>query len=620
MFDLSTQINTQKTISFFVLSALLTQIIVGGILLPYQQAQACVDIIGGPSGILNFIANIGNYIWTAAKWVYQNAQAAITAAYALWEKSQTILKEALKVAWNILRKKLLDMIVNDIISWIQGGGKPRFVTDWQSFLKNAADKAAGQLLDKMSLGFLCDKFSLQLRLSLAAPPTFDETATCTLSTAISNIDNFMTDFSKGGWKGWVTISESQNNYMGAYFLALNKKYEVMANAADAAKNEAASSASFLDDKVCSQRQCTPGVVENYSGSSLGWKPDELDQGGGTSCECVTWVTITPGRVAGDALQQALGVDIANLIQAKEFAEYAAAIIDAAINRVFKEGVALFDTTKNDGTSAGKTGPGISTPATVSANISDYTSAVTNESQAQLLIPQQKLLKENQNKLLPEYQTNLSILNQTKTAQLSGLAVLIDLYKNGCALPAGVSVSDISSTRKKLVATGTGEAILERSGSSYTTISTTATVETDITIINTAITNLQNDITKITTAITDTEDYQTKAAAYITAYESGSGTPATIAAKTAMDTAYTKAITSLQAAIPSTSTSLKTLTEKIEEKNNNIATTISSLMTKRGGDIGCTYYSSMLASLYKTLCTAQANIASWQTSLSSCLNP
>lgn len=661
MMALLSQVAPKKTLSLFVLFLLFSELIIGGILLPYQQAQAVVDIIGGPSGILNFIEGMIDDAIDWAADAYESAGTWVSAAVDMWEQSNTILKEALKVAWNIMRKMLLNMLVNDIIAWVNGDqAKPKFVTDWQGFLKSAADKAAGQLLDKMGAGFLCTKFSFQLRLALNTPSAFDEAATCTLSSVISNINNFMTDFSKGGWAGWVKISESQNNYMGAYLYAFDEKYAIIAKAADAAKNEGVSSTGFLGDKVCTQQQKTIAgggtQTQDYSGATGGWKEGDIS----TGWTCSKWTTRTPGRQVGDALQQATGIDIEGIISAKEFAEYAGAIATAVINRAIKEGVALMGSSA-EGTSAGATGPGITTAATGSVDISTYNTALTNTSATATLVPQLELLEENIQNAIDEYQTNLGILNNIKTSQINSLTTLKNYIQGGCTpLPAGVSVSNIAGTSStagtctpagaptncpcnttttenvKLSSTGIGEATLRKTTTqnyktdmttfacsvdstsiSYSILSTTPAVNSEIATINATITDLQDQIADLTTASADTSAYETAANAYLDAYEdwaAGDLTAATSTTEVAMNAAETQAIDSLQIAIPSSLTEFTDLNQEAMQKNNDIAQEMGRAMTARGGSTDCAYTG---AGLYKDLCNAQTKETSYQTALTTC---
>lgn len=445
----SKKISSKKSLAGLMLFIITANFIIGGILLPIKTAQATYPTID----MSKIVQDAGEYVKDAAKWVWTKAQAAyhaagtwVSAGIDLWDKQNKTVKAIEKFAWDRLRRRLLNMMVNDIIAWIQGGGKPRFVSDWRNFGKTAADKAAGDLIKEYGAGFLCSGFSLQLRIALSSPPKFDESATCTLSMAIDNVNNFMNDFSQGGWKGWITISESQNNYMGAYITALNKKYGVMAEAAGAQKDEAMASAGFLGDKVCHVIRATEdynkGIINRQAGS---WTEDEIPEG--YACEEGSWEIRTPGRIVGDSLQQAVGVDFSMLISAKEFSEYAGAIIDAAINRVIREGVAKLTAT-DEGTSSGygitgsPTVPGINAPAAADTNnISTYADASQNSDIAASLTNQIKLLKENLTNALQEYQTNMGILTAARNAQASALEKIRQIAETvNCGLPSAVSIA------------------------------------------------------------------------------------------------------------------------------------------------------------------------------------
>ncbi len=588
----------QRNLASAVFFVMLANLIVGGILIPYQQAQAVLALL--PMQIPPWILQILNDVWTAAKWAYNNAQAAITAAATLWTQEQGILKMALKAAWDYLRLTLIHMLTNDIVAWIQGGGEPRFVTDWQSFLRTAADKAGGNFVTQyLGAGFLCEAFGPKLQIALAKPQTWDESVKCTLSDITKNIDSFFSNFSNGGWEGWLAVSEPNNNIFGADLMALDKKYDVVAAAQEAAKNDAASAAGYLGDKVCAKKQCNnqttgeAGKIETYSGASLGWTKDQLDQGNGASCICLEWTTRTPGRVVGDALQQGLGVDMENLIQAKEFSEFAGAIIDAVINRAIKEGVALMKSSP-EGTSAGQTGAGISTPATVSANVSSYAGAQTGSASAQTLASQQPLYTENLKKLLAENQVSLGVLNSIKNSKNNILSLYNQLQQNGCPNPTGIPAA-ISATQSEISA-----------------------LNTEIASLNSEIIALQTKVSQINTANNDTLNYQKAADAYTTIYEANIANPkaqVVLNAEAAMNSAKTKALTSNQALLSTNSTNFNDFASQTTKKTQDTAQKAIDVMTKRGVVTECAYVQNN--TLYKDLCTAQNKEIELQGYLSSC---
>ncbi len=368
-----------------------------GALLMQREAAACVDVIGGPSGILDYVTGIFEWISTNATDLYNSAANWATAAYNAWEKSQSILKEALKFAWERFRKMMLNMLVNDIIKWIQGGGKPRFMTDFQGMIKTAADKAGGQLLEQV-FPLVCDHMQLSLRAILAAPPYFDEQVSCTVSGAISNVKDFFSDFSKGGWTGWASITEMQNNFYGSYLILKDESVASQAAASKKIEIDLLSSSGFVSPKVCARIYTILSddsvSYTDYTGSSR-LKEANIP----ANAKCVKWETQTPGQMLADTTSQALGIDIPWLINAKEFSEFAGAIIDAVINRAFKEGLdamaSTSDSTSDDPANAGKAGVtvAITKKSQLGVDTSAYTRAIDVETYLPGIEEQLKLAQE-----------------------------------------------------------------------------------------------------------------------------------------------------------------------------------------------------------------------------------
>jgi hypothetical protein len=585
-----------KILSSLILGVMVFNLIIGGILLPYRAAKAItVAEVGAMLGLkiqdVTFVQGV-KFVWEKISQAMNYAKATVTAWATSWGVTDTMIKDALKFAWNRLRRMLLNMLVNDIVKWIQGGGKPRFVTDWQGFLKKAADKAVGQVIEKYAQ-FLCGPFSLQLQIALARVPTFDETAKCTLSDVIKNIENFYNDFASGGWKTWIKITEPQNNIYGAYLLALDERYGIEADAREIAKNEAVSGQGFLGDKIC--REIDEGGQITYSDTD-GWKEDEIPEG----AKCTKWETRTPGRIIGDSLQQATGIDIPWLISSTEFAQYAGAIIDAVINRAIREGITRL-TAKDEDTSSyyrGKSVPGITTPATVSVNLSSYEDANQNGAAAKILADQQKLYKENLEKLLSEYQTNLGVLNGIKNSQLSALSILKDTLQQSCSLPPGAPQITIDSQSTPGIAES----------------------EKNITALNTEILTLQNKISQTATTYNDTVAYQQAAANYMTLYENwqrnNDKTAATSTAETIMKTAKQKVVSSNQTTLGLTSTDFNEFLKKTQDASLEAAQKNGDAQTKRGFISDCSYVQS--GTLYSDLCSAQSTASSYQNSLNECI--
>lgn len=667
-----------KVLSVAILLALLVNLIVGGVLLPRKMAQAAfTDWIGGPSNIVNLILQGLKWVWQQASDAYAKAGIWVTAAIKWWEKADTWYSRALKYAFTVLKKKLLNMLVDDIVKWIQGGGKPKIVTDWKGFLGDAADKAGGQFVDKyLEYGFLCERFAPQLRFVLVTPPTFDTAVRCKLSDMGKNIGNFFNDFSQGGWKNWLQITETQGNIYGVYLTMLDQKIGLQSQAAEAAKNEGISSSGFLGDKVCIKRTCQDPDDPTRTSTETGtWKPEELQTGGNWICECLQWETRTPGKIVGDMTAKAVGKDIDWLMSSKEFSEYIGAILDAVINRTIKEGITAMRTS---GGSSGQSGPGISETATGAGavNLSAYEDAGQNKDLATTLVEQENLLKENLGKYLTEQQTTLGLLNQIKDAQNGSLTILKDMLSGSCSLPAGVTQTTLSTETTadncsttcpcaitttetiKITAPGVGETLLKKtitqqkgetiadladgstscvlpaspsstpctnpcissSATTYQTLTSTTTAQTEIAVLNAGIANTQSQLSKIDIAITDMGDYQQAATNYVNKYEeiqrvNGDITAASSTEAT-MWTAKNKAIASTQTIINSSSADLNNFLQKVQNFGMQIIQQNSDIQTKRGGVQNCEFAQDN--TYYKDLCDAQAKQTEYQNAYNACL--
>ncbi len=231
-----------------------------------------------------------------------------------WDKSKDCMRDmAVKIT--------LDWIVDVTIEWIQGGGKPKFVQDWKSFKRDAVNVGVGEVAEQLGLGFLCSPFSARLQLSFQVPTKFSKQITCTLDKITKNINDFYRDFRKGGWIAYRELWRPQNNYFGAYILVSDERQRRAAEEAEAAVNEAVSGGGFLSQKRCVKTVAT----------------DELDPETGTNKEkCLQWEILTPGDTIGELAGDAVTSDAQ---WSRNVKSWMAAIVNAVINRLFKEGMA-----------------------------------------------------------------------------------------------------------------------------------------------------------------------------------------------------------------------------------------------------------------------------------------
>jgi hypothetical protein len=658
----------QRNFAVAVLVVLIANLIIGGVLLPYRQAQAVLALL--PMQVTQWIVETLEYVWEVIEMAYQAAAEWISALIDEWDQMDTWLQRALEYAWYVLRKQLLNMLVNDIIGWIQGGGTPKVVTDWQGFLKKAANDAGGIFVDQyLGMGFLCQRFDAKIKIALATVPTFDVNVRCTFSQIVANINTFLNDFSQGGWRAWISVSETPNNMYGAYLMALDQKIGIQSEAQQAAQNEAVASAGFLGDKVCREIY----DPTNPGGAQIGtWTTIP------TGYVCAQWEVRTPGKIAAEAVTKAAGSEFDWLFASDEFEAYASAILDALISRVMKQGLTVV--TSPGGGSAGASGPGITTSAmgaVAAATAAAQTSIAATQGAAMAgqlvptLIQQVTLIGTNLNTYMGHLQSNLALLNQIQATQASALRLLGQMVQAGCALPAGVTQTTISSSVVndcaqwcpcttttndviRIDSPGVGSITIQRTttlvqgepdltgtsacvsvihpapcflppGYAMATCSTNVTTQIlstvvpanpDIATVTSQISAAQTQINQVNTANAALQNYQQASAAYTTISTQAGATQAQIAAAlAAMQAAESQAVAALQALTGSTSTNLQALLQAVGAVSQQLVQADNAAQQKAG----IAYCGFTQAGTYNdALCTAQATQSSYLTACNICL--
>lgn len=123
-----------------------------------------------------------------------------------------------------LAQRLVDQTVQATVNWANSGfeDKPAFVTDTKQYFTSIADSAAGQYIEGTRLAGVCSPFQANLRISLAkyytdTYRTSYNNSQCTLTGVVKNIDKFYNNFSEGGWGGFISMTQDDNNNpLGAF--------------------------------------------------------------------------------------------------------------------------------------------------------------------------------------------------------------------------------------------------------------------------------------------------------------------------------------------------------------------------------------------------------------------
>lgn len=231
---------------------------------------------------------------------------------------------------DVVSKIFLDWIVDETVTWIQGGGEPGFVQNWDNFSKDAFNVGIGEVISHSSFAFMCSPFKTSVRLSFLPVNTAQHKLGCTLDQVVNNIDNFYSDFSTGGWLAFNTMWQPQNNYFGAYMIASDQALIRATEKQSAALNEAISGKGFLSSK-----QCVKWDEDEYLRcvQVLGGSPEECE----SYKTCIQYNIVTPGDTVGTAVAKAVTSDSD---WAANIKSWVGAVLNAVINRLTEEGLSL----------------------------------------------------------------------------------------------------------------------------------------------------------------------------------------------------------------------------------------------------------------------------------------
>lgn len=328
---------------------------------------------------------------------------AVQATERVEKLADVALEKFLLAALELAKKRLLDTLVDQIVNWIQNGEEPRFIQDFGSVLRDAGDAAFGDTLRQVGLADFCSPFQKgSIRLQLEKPQQFSKQVSCTLSQVISNVKAFEKDFSAGGFIGYTEVFKPQNNIYLSRAIVEEKLTRNIAERTEAAKQETQASQGFLAVRQCVEwtlvekatgGQVKPGASNNYLSSLVSnprkvddsfsyddeREPPPLDTSTGVvgnpnavEWQCTKTLNTTPGTAIAEGLNRSLFSDLDFLASANEISAYIAAIADAAINRLIKEGVKGFANIAKSQT----TNPTPTRPPTI--NLSTSTRDATRE--------------------------------------------------------------------------------------------------------------------------------------------------------------------------------------------------------------------------------------------------
>ncbi len=255
-------------------------------------------------------------------------------------------------AWfaaNLVIKKMAAQTVN----WINSGfkGNPAYVTDPNQFFLDIGDDAVSNFISRNpALNNLCSPFKAEVRLALVKNYLSDEGGnySCTLSKIKDNYDQFMGDFTQGGWDGWFEITQNdQNNPQGAYLNARDQMYIQIGNQQNKYQKQIDLGNGFLSYEKCNDRSL---VTEKMLSDA-----EPIDDGsplaGYKVGDCMNndYITVTPGSVIEKQLNEVLSSGQKRLEASDEIDEVLSALMKQLVSQVMGKAEGLLGASKKSTT-------------------------------------------------------------------------------------------------------------------------------------------------------------------------------------------------------------------------------------------------------------------------------
>jgi len=533
--------------------------------------------------------------WEATKAAVSKAnllETAISAAKLSWQAAKQYSTWIKNTLLNLLLHKFLSLLTNNIVDWIQNGGSPRFLSkDIGSYLKEAGESAAVDFLDQyLGAGWLCEPFDMSVKIALLDTPKFETEARCTFDDIGNNLREFYDDFTKGGWRGWLKVTEPKHNFYGMYLMALDEKNRVEAKAKEDADKEAAMGKGFLSVQECAWYDANGREVEGpkdtvgqpalplacQPANPVDYNNPGITQGGFKGPCYSKCQTKTPGsmvsEIANDTIGNTFGKFNAQISGAISdtgpLAIYVTPIANALINRVVKEGLS-FVGLGDEVPEQGDLGAGVDMPNIVSSE-----NVIRGKDNALLLSRNLNSLKNNmQDDLFEAQKDNASVLVLIKNIYNETIPILNNIVANCADLSDQASQNYIIWAQDKIAELN----------------STTPALDQRINEINDKINASAGLINDISSAEILSQNYVIQAGNWIEVYEEvrgEEGNTELVSAELSFRTAERDLIESAQKIVQGinnvvASTDIEGLSQEIQDSVIAVVNTANNIRTETG---------------------------------------
>lgn len=189
----------------------------------------------------------------------------------------------------MVKQRFIGVMINQTLTWVAGGGKPKFITNWKNFVKDAAVAVKKQTLANIKkFASTCLNFKAQFNFLLDLQYKMGDLQGLKCPAPILNAKGFFQNFNVGGWTGYMQSALPSGNFYGNMGMASNFVEGEAAAAADAQQNEGVSGKGFASAKKCvttaEGQKCdeikTPGAtIDSMTSDALASPKDFLVNSG-----------------------------------------------------------------------------------------------------------------------------------------------------------------------------------------------------------------------------------------------------------------------------------------------------------------------------------------------------
>ncbi len=226
-----------------------------------------------------------------------------------------------KIATEQLKTQLVHKLVAQTITWIQGGGKPQFITNWKGFLKDTAKLSVDQTLSRLYPN-LCQSFGPLIRVAvLPVDPARDNPPTCTIDRIVANVQDFAQSFDSGGWIAYGAALEPENNFFGSLIQTNELVMQEAAQEVAAAEANAQASGGAKPTVECVKHGPSTGYLRGVP----------------VPGPCIEWRDTTPGSVITGILNDSFAVPLARIVNAQDLTALVNALINSALSKLVQLG-------------------------------------------------------------------------------------------------------------------------------------------------------------------------------------------------------------------------------------------------------------------------------------------